>query len=37
VTTVILGYPMCSAYGGMDGNFLRQISYLSVTYLCFGE
>jgi hypothetical protein len=37
VTTVILGYPLCSTYGGTDGNFLRQISYNSVTYLCFGE
>ena len=37
VTTVILGYPLCSAYGGADGDFLRQISYNSVTYLCFGQ
>jgi hypothetical protein len=36
VTTVILGYPMCSAYGGSDGDYLRQIVYNSVTYLCFG-
>jgi hypothetical protein len=36
VTTVILGYPLCSAYGGSPGDFLRQISYNSVTYLCFG-
>ena len=37
VTTVILGYPLCSTYGGTDGDFLRQISYNSVTYLCFGQ
>jgi len=36
VTTVILGYPLCSTYGGTDGDYLRQISYNSVTYLCFG-
>jgi len=37
VTTVILGYPLCSTYGGTDGDYLRQISYNSVTYLCFGQ
>jgi len=36
VTTVILGYPMCSVYNGTDGDYLRQIVYNSVTYLCFG-
>jgi len=36
VTTVILSYPFCSVYGGADGDYLRQISYNSVTYLCFG-
>ena len=36
VTSVILAYPLCSLYGGTNGDYLRQIVSSGVTYLCFG-